>query len=253
MFAWLKSVFLSRSEASRSNFASVASHELRTPLSIIKWYTEILLDEDMGLLNEDQKKYLRVIETSNERAISLVTSLLNVSRLELGTFSVSPEPLLFTDVVEEALKKQEKAILAKRVTIVKEVSGEFLKVKLDKSLTVLMIETLLRNAITFSKEGGEIVVSTNQTPALMSFSVTDRGLGIKEKEKPFVFSKMFRGSNVPDESKGSGLGLYIVKILITRFGGTILFSSEENKGSTFTITIPTTGMSKKSGSTRLDV
>jgi signal transduction histidine kinase len=128
MFAWLKNVGTSKSEANRSNFASVASHELRTPLSIIKWYTEILLDEDMGPLNEDQKKYLRVIESSNERAISLVTSLLNVSRLELDTFSVSPEPLLFTQVLEEVLKKQEKKASNKKISIVKEITGEELQI-----------------------------------------------------------------------------------------------------------------------------
>ena len=82
MFDWFKNAWASQFRSHRSNFASVASHELRTPLSIVKWYTEILLDEDMGPLNDDQKKYLRVIESSNERAISLVTSLLFIiSRL----------------------------------------------------------------------------------------------------------------------------------------------------------------------------
>jgi signal transduction histidine kinase len=253
MFAWLKNVGTSKSEANRSNFASVASHELRTPLSIIKWYTEILLDEDMGPLNEDQKKYLRVIESSNERAISLVTSLLNVSRLELDTFSVSPEPLLFTQVLEEVLKKQEKKASNKKISIVKEITGEELQIQLDRALTTLLIKSLLDNAIIFSKEGGEIKVSVHNTPSLLTMSVKDGGVGIKETEKSLIFTKMFRGSNVSDESKGAGLSLYIIKVLLSKLGGTLMFTSEENVGSTFTLNLPTTGMSKKNGTTRLDV
>lgn len=253
MFAWLKNSWISQFRHSRSNFASTASHELRTPLSIIKWYTEILLDEDMGPLNNDQKKYLRVIESSNERAISLVTSLLNVSRLELDTFSVSPEPLLITDVVEEVLKKQEKKVAEKKLELIKEITGERLPISVDRSLLTLMVRGLLDNAIAYSKDEGQIKITTNQTPALVSFTLEDNGIGIKKEEKPLIFTKMFRGGNVSDESKGAGLSLYIIKTLLSKVGGTIFFESDENTGSVFTLTIPTTGMSKKKGTTRLDV
>ncbi len=253
MLGWFKNIWASQFRSHRSNFASVASHELRTPLSIIKWYTEILLDEDMGSLNEDQKKYLRVIESSNERAISLVTSLLNVSRLELGTFSVSPEPLLFTDVLEEVLKKQEKRIEEKKLILSKRFIGNMYPVQLDKGLTLLIVRSILENAVIFSKEGGNVNVSVSFTPSLIAYTVKDFGIGIKANEQELVFTKMFRGSNAGDDIKGSGLSLYIIKTLLSEIGGTIFFSSKENEGSTFTVNIPATGMAKKKGITRLDV
>lgn len=253
MFTWLKNLFLSQFRYNRSNFASIASHELRTPLSIIKWYTEILLDEDMGPLNEEQKKYLRVIESSNERSIALVTSLLNVSRLELDTFSVSPEPLFFTLVLEEVLKKQEKRITEKGLTVTKEIAGEEKEINLDKGITTILIKGLLENAIAFSNNGAVVKVTVTYSPSLITYVVKDNGVGIKENEKQFIFTKMFRGSATPDESKGSGLSLYIVKTILSKVGGTVFFESEEGKGSTFTLNLPTTGMAKKVGTTKLDV
>lgn len=253
MFAWLKNSWISQFRHNRSNFASTASHELRTPLSIIKWYAEILLDEDMGPLNEEQKKYLRIIESSNERSIALVTSLLNVSRLELDTFSVSPEPLFFTDVMEEVLKKQEKKIAKKNLTVTKEIIGEKQKMNLDKGITTLLIKGLLENAIVFSKDGSEVKIAVTYSPSLLSFVVEDKGVGIKESEKQFIFTKMFRGSNISDESRGTGLSLYIVKTILSKVGGTIFFESEEGKGSTFTLNLPVLGMAEKKGTTRLDV
>lgn len=252
MFSWFKHVLYSSSRSNQSDFASITSHELRTPLSIVKWYTEILLDEDMGPLNEDQKKYLRVIESSNERAIALVTALLNVSRLELDTFSVSPEPLLFTNVLEEVLKKQEQKISEKKVILSKEILGEPYTIPLDKGIVTLIIRGILENAISFSKEGGKVDVSVSFTPSLLTYTVKDAGIGIKAKEQESLFTKMFRGSNTQDDAKGSGLSLYITKTLLSKVGGTIFFTSVENEGSTFTINLPATGMRKRGGSTKLE-
>lgn len=252
MFAWLKSASIPSTDSRKSDFASIASHELRTPLSVIKWYTEILLDEDMGTLNEDQKKYIRVIESSNERAISLVTALLNVSRLELGTFSVSPEPLLITTVVEEVLKKQEKIVNEKKLSVKLLTSGQFAPVALDKGLTTLIITSVVDNAVRYATPSSLVVCTTTFSPSLVSLSVKNTGMGIREKEKEKVFTKMFRGSNVEDGLKGSGLALYITRMLLSLFGGSIYFESTENETTTFTINIPTTGMSKKKGTTRLE-
>ncbi len=252
MFRWFRQVLYSSSRSSQSDFASITSHELRTPLSIVKWYTEILLDEDMGPLNEDQKKYLRVIESSNERSIALVTALLNVSRLELGTFSVSPEPLLFTNVLEEVLKKQEPKISKKKVTLTKEVFGDSYTIPLDKGIVTLIIRSILENAISFSKEGGRVEVAVSYSPSLLTYTVKDTGVGIKSNEQEKLFTKMFRGSNVQDDVKGSGLSLYIAKTLLSKVGGTLFFSSKENEGSTFTVNLPATGMRKRSGSTKLE-
>lgn len=252
MLAWLRNYWLKTLRHSRSDFASVASHELRTPLSIVKWYSEILLDEDMGPLNDEQKKYLKVIQTSNERAISLVTSLLNVSRLELDTFSVSPEPLLIHSVIEEVLKKQERKIGDKKLSINIDKEGEMLPISLDKGITFFILKTILDNAISYAHESTSVIVMVKQTPALCTVSVRNTGIGVKENEKDFVGTKMWRGSNVPDEEKGAGLGLYMVKILLSKIGGTFFFESKENDSFIATVNIPCTGMRTKKGTTKLE-
>lgn len=236
-----------------ADFASVASHELRTPLSVIKWYTEILLDEDMGSLNENQRKYLKVIASSNEKAIALVTSLLNLSRVELGTFRVSPEPLFLTDVVKEVLKKLESKAGKRSVTIAYKETGDFSFVKTDKNILMFLFTVIVQNALLYSKEGGAVIVHIKGSPSLVELIVEDKGIGIPKKEKEKVFSRLFRGSNVPDEVKGAGLGLYTAKLLLSKVGGTLYFTSEEGAGSTFVLNLPTTGMSKKKGITQLDL
>ena len=119
MITWFKDkkkIRVPLSPKKKDDFTSISSHELRTPLSIIKWYTEMLLDEDAGPLTEEQRKYLLTIESSNQRAIDLVRSLLNVSRLELGTFSITPTEVLVTESVEELLAGLSKEIVTKNLT-----------------------------------------------------------------------------------------------------------------------------------------
>ena len=120
MINWLfgKKKHVRRVAKKGDDFVSLASHELRSPLSIIKWYTEILLDGDAGPLTEDQQKYLRLIESSNQRAIDLVRSLLNVSRLDLGTFSVSPVEVSILVLVQEISKSLQGLSSKRNVSII---------------------------------------------------------------------------------------------------------------------------------------
>jgi signal transduction histidine kinase len=252
------------SEKRKDDFVSLSSHELRAPLSIIKWYTEILLDGDAGPLTEDQRKYLTVIETSNQRAIDLVRSLLNVSRLDLDTFSISPEEVSLNVVVEEAVSLLSKEVNKKSITILQE-KGDIPTIQADKHLCITFVKHLLLNAIIFSPQAGTIVVTTSRVSAgeivgremvtenSIIIAIKDNGCGIPEKDGNKIFTKMFKGSNVQEtENTGSGLGLYIVKSIIERTGGKIWFSSKEGVGSTFFVSLPVKGMKKKEGRTTLD-
>ena len=246
------------------DFISLASHELRSPMSIIKWYTEILLDEDAGPLTEDQRKYLTTIESSNQRAIDLVRSLLNVSRLDLGTFSISPVEINMHSLIQEAKVVFSKEIEAKHLEIIEE-EKSIKNIQADKNLCLAITKNIIGNAILFSKEGGKVFVTTSVIPPgekvgevtvgeeSILISVRDTGIGIPDTDKPKIFSKMFKASNVKDsDSVGSGLGLYITKSILDYVGGTIGFISTEGVGSTFSITLPTRGMERKEGRTTLD-
>jgi signal transduction histidine kinase len=248
MLSWMK-----KKNTSQSTFTSIIAHDLRTPLSVIKWYTEILLDEDMGSLNEDQKQYLQTIESSNQKAIHLITSLLNVSRLELDTLSISPEPLLFTSVTQEVLKKYESKAKSKNLDIDFLQEGDFYTISFDKQVALYLLSELIHNAIMYSPSNTKLFVRLKGAPSLITYSVEDRGIGIKKEEQEYIGTKMFHGSNTTDETKGSGLGLYIVKMLLKKVGGTFVFSSEEGYGSTFSITIPNIALNAKKGNAQIEL
>jgi two-component system, OmpR family, phosphate regulon sensor histidine kinase PhoR len=238
---------------SSDDFISFASHELRTPLSITKWYTEMLLDEDAGSLTENQRTYLKQIESSNQRAIDLVRSLLNVSRLSLDTFSIFPEKVNVADLAEECLSSLEVLRSRKEIHIVREFNKNVPHVFLDRKIVLISIRTLILNALLFSSSNATVVVRIRKHGDFIEVSVSDDGIGIPDKDKDKVFTKMFRASNAKDdETKGSGLGLYITKTIVERSGGGITFSSKEGSGSTFTLFFPRHGMKKKKGRTTLD-
>jgi signal transduction histidine kinase len=252
------------SEKRKDDFVSLSSHELRAPLSIIKWYTEILLDGDAGPLTDDQRKYLTVIETSNQRAIDLVRSLLNVSRLDLGTFSISPSDISLNDAMTEAVSLLTKESEKKHITILQE-KGDIPELQADKHLCVTFTKHLLLNAIVFSPDNGTVELATSRVSAgtnvggelvtenSIIITVKDNGCGIPEKDGNKIFTKMFKGSNVQEtENTGSGLGLYIVKSIIEQTGGKIWFISQVGVGSTFFVALPLKGMKKKEGRTTLD-
>lgn len=268
MITWFsrkKKVAHHPSKKGSDDFVSLSSHELRSPLSIIKWYTEILLDGDAGPLTEEQRKYLTTIESSNQRAIDLVRSLLNVSRLDLGTFSILPEEVSIPSLVLEVRSIFESGISKKNLLVSVNGDTAIQSIHADKHLCLMVIKSLFSNAVLFSKDNGKVDVSYSKisagttvngkmiTEESILLSVADNGIGIPEEEVSKIFSKMYKASNVNDsEIVGSGLSLYIAKTILEYVDGNIWFSSTLEEGSTFYVTFPVKGMKKKEGRTTLD-
>lgn len=252
------------------NLLSLASHELRTPLSVVKWYTEMLLDGDCGELNVDQTKYLKTIQTSNQRAIDLIKSLLNVSRLDLGTFSINPTDTDLRFLVKQVVTEYKNHIESKKLHIQEmyesAIPGMIPNISVDKQICLVLMRNLISNAIIFSKEEGLININIkefkqgeecegkNLKDDCLVFSMSDNGIGIPEEDKDKIFSKLFKASNVAnnDESKGAGLNLYITKEIVNKVGGDIWCTSTKDVGSTFYVTFPKHGMQRKEGRTTLD-
>jgi signal transduction histidine kinase len=266
MIAWLfgkKKV--SEPSTGKDDFVSLSSHELRSPLSIIKWYTEMLLDEDAGPLTEEQRKYLSVIQSSNQRAIDLVRSLLNVSRLDLGTFSILPREVSLHEIVKEIVASFSEEVSKRKVTILLQGGLPQETFIADKHLCEIVIKNIISNAVNFSKQDSFINVDLSLIPkgneiggkimddTYFVITVSDTGIGIPEGDKGKIFSKMFRASNVKDENgNGSGLGLYITKSILSSVKGMVWFTSQENSGSVFYVALPAKAMTKKEGRTTLD-
>jgi PAS domain S-box-containing protein len=240
-------------DKAKTEFVSLASHQLRTPLSSINWYTEMLLNGDAGNINEEQKKYLTEVYAGSQRMVELVNSLLNVSRLDLGTFIIDPVPVEVTKTVKSLLEELRPQINCKKQTI-KEIYGADLPPLLaDQNLLRMILQNLLSNAVKYTPVGGLITVEIQVADAEYQIRVSDTGMGIPKRQQDKVFLKLFRADNAKQsETEGTGLGLYIIKSIVDQAGGEVWFESEENKGTTFHISFPSSGMKKKEGKRPLD-
>lgn len=236
-------------DRAKSEFVSLASHQLRTPLSTTSWYAEMLLSGDVGKITPAQRKYLEEVYHANQRMVELVNALLNVSRIELGTFAIEPELVDITRIGREALSELKPQIAERKLSVTTKFESGFPKMQADPRLTRIIFQNLLTNAVKYTPERGKVTIAVERKGPDALITISDTGFGIPESARPKIFTKLFRADNVQErESDGTGLGLYIVKAIVDAAGGTIRFDSVENKGTTFFVTLPLSGMRQKTGS-----
>ena len=248
-------------DQAKDEFVSLASHQLRTPLSTINWYTEMILEGDAGHISKKQKSFLHEINTANKRMTTLVSSLLNVSRIELGTFAIDPKPTDVIVLIREVLGML-KPEMDKHEIKLQEQYGEIPIMDVDPQLMQIVFQNLISNAIKYSPKGSVVGIEISCKKQLKNgakraqkqlvIRIRDTGYGIPKNQQSKIFTKLFRADNIKSKiTDGNGLGLYIVKSIISHSGGTISFESEENKGTSFCITLPVSGMRQKIGAKKL--
>jgi len=237
----------------KTEFVSVASHQLKTPLSTVNWYAEMLLDGDAGELNEKQKDYVNEVYDGSKKMVALVNSLLNVSRIELGSFSIEPELVDIRSIADNSLKDLKLVIVDNKASIKTFYDDDLEKIKLDPKLIKIVFDNLLSNALKYTPVGGEIKVEIKTSNNDVLVAVSDNGFGIPQSQQAQIFTKLFRADNANTKKvSGTGLGLYIVKSIVEQTsGGKIWFESTEGKGTTFFFTLPKAGVPAKSGSVPL--
>jgi len=232
-------------DKTKSEFVSLASHQLRTPLSTINWYLEMLMSSELGSLTPKQQQYSHEIYNASKRMVNLVNALLNVSRLELGTFTTEPTVINIRNLVKTCLKEFNKDISEKKLTVSQNFNIKSFSIKSDIKFLTIIIQNLLSNSIKYTNKGGKIVLSISKDKNNILIKVSDNGIGIPQDQQKKIFTKLFRADNArimdPD---GSGLGLYIVKEIVNNIGGKIWFKSKEGKGTTFYIDYPESGAQK---------
>ncbi len=231
----------------KSEFISLASHQLRTPLSAIKTYSHMLVDGYMGELTQTQKKSLRTIISGADRMNELISTLLNVTRIETGSIAVTPKIVQIEKTIDDIIK--EISIMASDKSIevqFKNLSKSNISIKTDALILQEIITNLVSNAVKYTPENGKVTISTLERSKDVLITVTDTGWGIPLQSKDQIFSKFFRAPNiVRRETTGTGLGLYLVKGLVDTIGGTISFKSVEGKGTSFFLTLPRARKRKK--------
>ena len=238
-------------DKAKTEFVSLASHQLRTPLSAVNWYAEMLLAGDVGKLNKEQTEYLDEVYKGNQRMVVLVNSLLNVSRLELGTFLIDPEPTDIVKLTQSLINEQKPQIDQKKIVLSVELGTNIPIMQADPKIISMVVQNILSNAVKYTPdkgtvnlglsllESGESVGGRKADKKSIAIVVSDTGYGIPKRQQDKIFTKLFRADNVrAKDSEGTGLGLYIVKSIVEHSGGKVWFKSQENKGSTFYVVLP---------------
>jgi PAS domain S-box-containing protein len=225
-----------RMEELKSEFITLASHQLRTPLSILRWHMDLLVEEH---LNASQKSSVDEMRIATGRMANLLNALLQVAQLEGGGLTPKPESLdLHSFLRTVSVETHDIAKLA-QVRFLLSAPARGVRVKTDSVLLGIALQNLLTNAIKYSAKGSEVKLKLKRTRKTVEISVEDAGMGIPHKDQRHLFEKFFRAQNVKKvDTDGSGLGLYICKMIIDSLGGSIHMKSEEGKGSTFTIALP---------------
>ncbi len=242
-----------KSDQMKTDFVSVTAHQLKTPMTSISWNLELIKDEVYDKLSSEGKVTMDTVIASNKSLIAYVDSLLNITRMEFGRLYVSTKDIelnnLIKDVISDAAQSYK--IDVSRIQFNK---SDYLNLHIDPSLIRLILTNLITNAIKYSPENAPIIVDYTKDDKNIIISVKDSGFGIPKDQQDKVFSKNFRAKNVADKKiNGTGLGLYVVKLIVNTYHGRMWFESEENKGSTFYFTIPLEGMADKTGEVELAI
>lgn len=237
----------------KNEFLSLAAHQLRTPLSAVSWFAEMLISGDAGELNKEQKEFLDNIYQSVHRMTDLVNDLLSLSRLELGRIVIKPELSDLNMLLNDVLKDLNDKIVAKRQTIIVNNEKNLPEILVDRNLIRVVYLNLLSNSLKYSPPEGKITVSIAREGEDIISKIEDSGYGIPENEQSKLFQRFFRASNIMQKvSEGTGLGLYLVKVILNASGGRIWFESVEDKGTTFWFSLPVNGILAKKEEVKID-
>ena len=222
----------------KSMFIASMSHELRTPLNSIIGFTGVLLQGMSGEINPQQKDQLGRVYSSGKHLLSLISDVIDISKIEAGRIDVFPEPFQLTDIVDEAVLGLQPQLAKKKLTLDQEVPKDLLLTTDRKRLLQCLIN-YLSNGVKFTETGGVSLVA-REVGDQVEITVTDTGIGITEEDIPKLFEAFERlDSRLRVKAGGTGLGLYLTKKLAGELlGGEIFVKSEVDRGSCFGLRIP---------------
>ena len=223
----------------KSEFVQTVSHELRTPLTSIMGYLSLVLNEQVGPLQAQQKEFLQVVSRNTDRLGNLINDLLDVQRIESGRAPLQRRPLQLTDVIRHVAETFRVAAEQKGLVFRLELPQQELPlISADPDRLTQIASNLVSNAVKYTKEG-HVRVTVDRDDEWVHLRIADSGVGITPAEQKRIFEKFFRCDNkYARDAGGTGLGLAIVKMLVEEHGGEVRVESELGKGSTFTVSLP---------------
>jgi signal transduction histidine kinase len=233
-----KNLELSQLHSMKDDFVSTVSHEFKTPLTSIKGFLSVLLEEEAGPLNKDQKRFLGITMSAAERLGTLVADMLDISRLEAG-LSMEMGAVGMDQVARVSVENHRWLAENKQIRLLLEIPPLLPQVRGNEEYLRQACDNLVSNALKFTPEGGEVTVSLANKGEALQLSVQDSGIGIPEKDQQRIFEKFFRASNRQQiKAPGTGLGLSIAQSIVDKHGGRIWVDSVPDEGTCFHIVVP---------------
>jgi PAS domain S-box-containing protein len=226
-------------ERAKTDFVSNVSHELRTPLTSIKGYSDLLLCNAVGSLNEQQHHFVKIIQSSSDRLTVLINDLLDISRIESGRFKLETKPVRMEKIVRNVAEMIRPQCDQKALCLMLDIQPDAGLVLGDENRLTQVVTNLVSNACRYTPEGGCITLALSQADGTLRVDVTDTGIGIAPEDQSKIFQRFYRASNpLVQEVAGTGLGLPIARMLVEMHGGRMWLRSEIGVGSTFTFILP---------------
>jgi len=216
----------------KSEFLAHVSHELRTPMASIQEGTHLLLDEIPGPLTQEQRTTLRIMADSSRRLIHLISTILDLSKMEAGMMEYRMVPVDLKRIADVSANKVRLLADSKHVQLLIESVGERVWVKADASRIEQVLDNLLSNALKFSPEGGivKLQMKPDQQAGVLEVAVSDTGPGIAADDLQHIFERFYQGrTKAKSATGGSGLGLALAKKVVEAHGGRIWIESEAGK------------------------
>jgi len=225
----------------KAEFLAHVSHELRTPLASIREGTQLLLDEIPGPVSKEQRETLRIIKHSSERLIRLISTLLDLSKMEAGMMDYQIVPTDLLRLAETSVDKVRLLAEGNRIQILTEAPSGRVWVPADGAQIEQVLDNLLSNALKFSSEGATVNLRLHLDvkARVAHVSVADTGPGIPQEDLPHIFERFYQGrAYTKNTLAGSGLGLALAKKVVEAHGGRIWVESDLGKGTTVHFTLP---------------
>lgn len=223
----------------KSEFISIASHQLRTPLSAINTYSQMLQNGYAGALSDEQQGFMKIIVSSIDRMNELINTLLDISKIESGMLRINQQQINYQELVSSIVREQQVYANNKNIELKLKLPIKPVLVQTDPLLLKEICANFLSNAIKYTPSKGKVTVSLDSQKSRTVLSVCDTGYGIPRESQKYLFSKFYRASNaLKKETYGTGLGLYMVKLISDSIGGKVWFKSAEGKGSCFYFALP---------------
>lgn len=222
----------------KSRFVSNVSHELRTPITVIKLYAHLMQQQP-----KRWKEYLDTLAQEADHQARLIEDILQISRIDAGRLEMKPRLTPLNELTEIAITSHYGLAQERGLTLQHRPAEMKLMVLVDSQRMAQVLSNLVENAIHYTPEGGQVVVSTGQEETdgrtWATATVMDTGMGVPKEELPHIFERFFRGEGPKQmQISGTGLGLAIAKDIVELHGGRVMVESQMGKGSTFTVWLP---------------